>query len=75
MYTYTYIFHIHIHMNVHMNTVCSIHVKFYLYIYDFRADHLVLNKQSVGSSMETIPSLAFSIFWLPAALCLVLRPH
>lgn len=45
-----------------------------LLIYVFRADHLVLNKHLVCSSLEKILSPTLGIPWVPVVLCVGLGP-
>lgn len=48
------------------------HTHTHTYTYYFRADHLVLDNQLKGSSLEKTISPFLIIHWLPIVLCLVL---
>lgn len=46
-----------------------------IYVYVSRAEHSVLNSQSLCSSLGKTVSAAFNILWLTRVLSVGLRPH
>lgn len=56
----------------HISTTCCMNLVF---VYNFKADHLVLDNQLGGPFLRKASSLALSIPELPEVLCLVVGPH